>query len=51
MNEKMYLVCRVCGEAFDDIATASGHPESNPDNLTDCPADEGWDIQPESVAL
>lgn len=44
--EKMYLVCRQCGEAFDSIVVVA--EVHNP-----CPegSDQGWDILPESEAM
>lgn len=46
-GEKLCLVCRSCGEAFDEFATAKAH-ESDPEFI-DC--DEGYDIVPESEAF
>ena len=46
-GEKLFLVCRSCGEAFDEFATAKAH-ESDPEFI-DC--DEGYDIKPESEAF
>lgn len=36
----MYVVCRGCGEAFDDLAIAYAHSGS-----------DGWDVLPESEAM
>ena len=47
MEEKLFLVCLACGEAFDEFATAKAH-ESDPEFI-DC--DEGYDIVPESEAF
>lgn len=50
--EKLYLVCRGCGEACDSIETANEHfvwLGNGPD--TGVCADEGYDILPESEAM
>ena len=44
-EEKLYLVCRQCGEAFDEIGTAASHEPGT------CGSDQGFDILPESEAL
>lgn len=40
----MYVVCRGCGEAFDDLAIAYAHGDDG------CGSD-GWDVLPESEAM
>jgi hypothetical protein len=50
VGEKMYLVCRGCGEACDDIGTARDHGVSNPQSKTWC-GEDGFDILPESEAM
>lgn len=44
--EKLYVVCRQCGEAFDDITIA--YAEHIPG---ECGSEQGWDILPESEAF
>jgi hypothetical protein len=41
-----YLVCRQCGEAFDSLDPAHDHQKA-----ADCGSWQGWDIQPECVAM
>jgi hypothetical protein len=43
--EQLYLVCRQCGEAFDDIKIAFNHKPG------DCGSVLGFDILPESEAM
>lgn len=45
-DQKSYLVCDGCGEAFDTIETANDH-ELSPD----CPNEATYTIKPESEAL
>ena len=40
-NEKWFIVCRCCGEAFDAIETAKEHEA----------CDDGFDVLPESEAM
>ena len=50
-TEKMYLVCRGCGEAFDDITVITEHGNSDPSGSAGWCGDEGFDIMPESDAM
>ena len=47
MEEKLFLVCIECGEAFDEIAVAFNHG-SDPEDYCDC---RTFDIMPESKAF
>jgi len=49
-QEKQYLVCNGCGEAFDDITAAHEHGVSDPQSKTWC-GDNGFVILPESEAM
>lgn len=46
MIEKVYIVCRQCGEAFDDMTIA--YQVHQPGQ---CGSDQGWDLLPESEAM
>lgn len=46
-NEKLYLVCKGCGEAFDAIEPAKEHEAGS----FGCEAADGYDILPESEAF
>lgn len=45
-QEKVYIVCRQCGEAFDDMTVA--YQVHQPGQ---CGSDQGWDLLPESEAM
>lgn len=49
-TEKMYLVCKNCGEAFDTIETAHEHGTVNPQSQVWC-GEDGFDLLPESEAM
>jgi hypothetical protein len=49
-GEKMYLVCKNCGEAFDDMQFALEHGTSDPQSGVWC-GESGFDMMPESEAL
>lgn len=49
--EKPYLVCRNCGEAFDDIVNARDHGTADLSGSAGWCGDEGFDIAPESEAF
>ena len=51
MDEKMFLVCKNCGEAFDTIETAHQHGTfiAGPDPSW-C-GEDGFDLLPESEAM
>jgi hypothetical protein len=42
--EQLYIVCRQCGEAFDNMGPAWGHAGT-------CGSDQGFDLLPESEAF
>lgn len=48
--EKLYLVCRGCGEACDTIEIAQEHGASDPNTKSWC-GEGGFDIAPESEAF
>lgn len=50
LAEKLYLVCRGCGEACDEIKTAQEHGSVDPNTKVWC-GEDGFDILPESEAL
>ena len=49
-DEKQYLVCKGCGEAFDTIDSAHKHGTSDPNSKSWC-GEDGFDLLPESEAL
>lgn len=51
MNEKPYLVCRGCGEAFDSLIPAHEHGAYIPGPDPSWCGEAGFDIVPESEAL
>jgi len=50
-DEKQYLVCIRCGEAFEDMMSALEHGPSDPSGSAGWCGDEGFNILPESEAL
>jgi hypothetical protein len=44
LDMKMYVVCRQCGEAFDDLTIAHGHAGT-------CGSDQGFDVCDENEAF
>jgi hypothetical protein len=51
MEEKPYLVCRGCGEAFDEVQPARDHGTFIPGPDPSWCGEAGFDIVPESEAL
>jgi formylmethanofuran dehydrogenase subunit B len=50
-SEKMYLVCRGCGEACDTITFAHLHGNSDPSGCAGWCGEDGFDLLPESEAM
>jgi hypothetical protein len=51
LDEKQFLVCRGCGEAFDNITSAHEHGEFIPGPDPSWCGEAGFDIAPESEAF
>ncbi len=50
-EEKLYLVCNGCGEAFDEIQTAQEHGQFVPGMDPSWCGEDGFAILPESEAF
>ena len=51
MDEKLYLACIGCGEAFDSIEAAREHGTSDLSGMAGWCGEDGFNIVPESEAF